>query len=369
MQTPAETPSSSPAPSSREPKVWLDRRPLQVLGAGSALPGPPISTVDLLDRIEDRFGIVVRDRGEAFAHRLGIRHRHIVRDFAEAVEGPRPGASNVDLAAGAIAAALADAGLDIDDVDYLIGHTATPSTLIPSNIAWVADRLGYAGPHQEFRQACTGFANAVVAAAGLIDGGARAVAIVGSETCSVYFDPRLAATDLSQLINLVQMGDGAGAIVLGPATGQPGRLTGAYLGQVGGGRAPGLALRAGGSDQPWLDNAALTAEHDFQAVRATGPELFLRGAEAVSRLGLDPLSADMIVPHQANGRLAEQFEAVMGIPRQRVFVHADAVGNTGSAAMWLAFATLRPSLAAGARVAALGAEATKHLFGGFVYEH
>ena len=84
MQTPAETPSSSPAPSSREPKVWLDRRPLQVLGAGSALPGPPISTVDLLDRIEDRFGIVVRDRGEAFAHRLGIRHRHIVREIGRA---------------------------------------------------------------------------------------------------------------------------------------------------------------------------------------------------------------------------------------------------------------------------------------------
>ena len=57
------------------------------------------------------------------------------------------------------------------------------------------------------------------------------------------------------------------------------------------------------------------------------------------------------------------------IEARRVFVNADRVGNTGSAAIWLALAELRSILEPGASVQALGAEATKHMFGGFHYLH
>ena len=53
----------------------------------------------------------------------------------------------------------------------------------------------------------------------------------------------------------------------------------------------------------------------------------------------------------------------------RVFVNAGRLGNTGSAAVWLALAELRSSLETGASVLALGAEATKYMFGGFHYVH
>ena len=52
-----------------------------------------------------------------------------------------------------------------------------------------------------------------------------------------------------------------------------------------------------------------------------------------------------------------------------MFVNADHLGNTGSAAIWLALAELRRTLAPGASVVALGAEATKYMFGGFCYLH
>jgi 3-oxoacyl-[acyl-carrier-protein] synthase-3 len=45
------------------------------------------------------------------------------------------------------------------------------------------------------------------------------------------------------------------------------------------------------------------------------------------------------------------------------------LGNTGSAAIWLALAQLRPTLEAGRTVLALGAEATDFMFGGFRYHH
>jgi 3-oxoacyl-[acyl-carrier-protein] synthase-3 len=60
---------------------------------------------------------------------------------------------------------------------------------------------------------------------------------------------------------------------------------------------------------------------------------------------------------------------VLGIELERLFVNAETLGNTGSAAIWLALAELRKRLRPGASVLALGAEATKYMFGGFHYVH
>jgi 3-oxoacyl-[acyl-carrier-protein] synthase III len=61
--------------------------------------------------------------------------------------------------------------------------------------------------------------------------------------------------------------------------------------------------------------------------------------------------------------------SLLGISAASVFVNADRVGNTGSAAVWLAFAQLRCRLARGQSVLALGAEATGYMVGGFHYVH
>ncbi len=67
--------------------------------------------------------------------------------------------------------------------------------------------------------------------------------------------------------------------------------------------------------------------------------------------------------------MAEVLAPFLGIEARRVFVNADRLGNTGSAAIWLALAELRSNLEPGARVLVLGAEATKYMFGGFHYVH
>jgi len=338
---------------------------------GTALLGPPVASADLLGRVEDRFGVKIARRGTAFSERLHIETRHLCRDLEARHEAPRPGQSNPDLAAAALHAALHEAGIAVDDLNYLIGHTATPARLVPPNISLVADLLGYRGPYMELRQACTGFANALVIAQGLLSvPGTKAIAIVGSETGSVYFDPLRAGEDTGQLVNLVQMGDGAAAIVLAPDDFDPGpRLFGNFFGQVGWGRMPGFKLAAGGSDAPFVPAGALEFEHDFAAVRTHGPELFDQGAAAACALGSAIDTVDHVIPHQANGRMAELLGAYFHIPPNRVFVNAHRVGNTGSAAIWLALAELHPTLKSGATVLALGAEATKYMFGGFSYVH
>ena len=223
----------------------------------------------------------------------------------------------------------------------------------------------------ELRQACTGFANALVIAQGLASApGVKAVGIVGSETGSVYFDPPRAGDDVSQLANLLMMGDGAGAIIVGPDDSKPGgRITSNFFGQIGLDQDPGLALAAGGSDRPFVERRMLEFEHDLLAVRKAGPKLFNHGAAIARALGVRLQTVDHIIPHQANGRMSEILGPILRVQPTRIFVNADRLGNTGSAAIWLALAELRAGLNSNESVLVLGAEATKYMFGGFHYVH
>lgn len=357
-------------------RIWRGRGELSVLGMGFTLPGEPISTKTLLAKITQGFDVDVSRRGQVFAEKLNIRQRYICRDFADRIEGPKKGFRNPDLAASAVKKALDEAGLDMSDIGYLIGHTATPATPVPSNISLVADKLDYIGPHMELRQACTGFANALVVAEGLLAAeNAKPVVIVGSETGSTFFDPARLAEDTGQIVNLVQMGDAAAAVVLAPYKDIPrtGRRTGtlsrAFYGQIGNQREPGFSLRHGGSDCPSSPDGVLEFSHAFSDVRTNGPELFVAGLKAAAAQEIDVEAVDYVLPHQANGLMDVLMEQHMGIDRKRVVVNADKVGNTGSAAIWLALAMKRASMKSGERLLALGAEATKYMFGGFLYRH
>ncbi len=165
------------------------------------------------------------------------------------------------------------------------------------------------------------------------------------------------------------MGDGAGAIILGAEDGEPGAfLNHVYFGQIGRGRRPGLASAAG-SGRPLLDRGILEFDHDFSAIRDQGPALFEQGAAAAAALGIAVDGVDFIIRHQANGLIAWPLSAQLGEAPERIMVNADRLGNTGSAAIWLALAELRTRLRPGESVLALGAEATKYMFGGFRYQH
>ncbi len=341
--------------------AWRMPGALAVLGTGVSLPGEPVTTEALLAIMTDRFGLSCRRSASVIAAKLAIHSRHIARPFVARHETARCGEANPDLAAEAISHALAAAGLKADDLAYLIGHTTTPFSPLPSNIALVADRLGYGGPHIELRQACTGFANALMIAHGLLgQPDSRPVAVVGSETGTLFFDPESCAADAGQIVNLVQMGDGAGAVILGPKERGDAQIRSAWFGAAGLGKEPGLAMAG--------DGRSFT--HDFSGIRQSGPALFDFGvAEAVSA-GCPPAQADFVVGHQVSGRIGDELAKRYDVPVERTFVNADRIGNTGSAAIWIALAELRDrGLARDDRVLVLGAEATKYMYGGFVYCH
>lgn len=344
----------------------------KVLATAAALPGPPITTAALLEHIENRFHVPARRVGRRVAKALGIHTRHLARDLNQRIEAPRPGHRNPELAATAAAAAIKDAGLSVHDLGYLLAHTTTPARLLPPNASEVAQLLNFSAPYAEFRQACTGFANALQFASGLLNSpSAPPVIIVGSETGSVYFDPLGIVNDHSQWVNLVQMGDGAGAIILGPDDGKDGAaIETPFFGHIGLGQSPGFELAAGGSDQPGGFEIA-TFRHAFKAIEAQGPKLFDAGLAAILQAGVNLETIDYILPHQANGRMASWLAPRLGISPERIVGNGAIVGNLGSAAIWVALDTLRRSgtLKPKQRVLVLGAEATHYLYGGFVYIH
>ena len=338
---------------------WRSTQKLGVLGTGHAVPGPAVATADLVAMMRERFGFTRDREASVIASRMGIAHRHICRPFAARSEAARASNSNPELAARAVRAALDQAGLEPADLGYLIGHTTTPAQPLPANIALVADLVRYGGPHLELRQACTGFANALMIACGLVASGGRPVAIVGSETGSLFLDPAELDDDAGQIVNMIQMGDGAGAIIIGAPVAGRATISASWYGACGLDRSPGISRR----------HRVHRFDHDFAAIRLGGKTLFEAGLATAAGLGIDIAGIDHIIPHQVSGRIGAQLAAHSGLLPERMFVNAGQRGNTGSAAIWMALAELRGRLTPGERVVVLGAEASKYMYGGFAYEH
>lgn len=341
---------------------------LRILGSGSALPGPPVHNDELIAALHAHCGKRTASLARRIVKRLGIESRHLSRDLSVARSGSQKGRTAPELCR----LALEDATPQLD-VSYLIGHTATPHTLLPPNIAWAAEAMRYAGPYLELRQACTGFSNALVVAAAMIaeDPTAR-IGIVGSETGSPYFDISDTFIDKEQLVNYVQMGDGAGAVVLAADDGSGAHVVSdIYSGQIGLDKPPGISLEGGGSVDPSCDSGLPWFRHNAREVRKNGEKLIVAGIEAIESRGHALADFDWILPHQVNGHIAELFAQRFPEARGKVFVTADRLGNLGSAAIWVGLDRLRrvAGLEPGQRVLVLGAEASKYLYGGFVYTH
>ncbi len=350
------------------------RAPLGVLGTGVAVPGSPVSNQDMV-----RFMALGAGRHRSrfvgkIADELGVYQRFLSRDRIATRELPRAGDTNPELSARAVADALKQAGLAIEEIDLLIGHTTSPHTLLPPNVSWVADHLGYGGHYLELRQACTGFANALMIASSMLTSrAADRVCVVGSETGSVLFDVDEARSDRGQLVNAAQMGDGAGAVVLTRhVEGGGAYLSNVFFDTLGLGKTSAFSLVTGGSSRPAhaTDRPGTNFfVNDYNLARSNGPDLFRAGFAALQSVGLDEPQVARYLTHQANGRMGEVLSPLLGIPEKKFHNCAADFGNTGSASTWIGLHSVRDQhrLRPGEVLGVLGAEATKFMYGGFSY--
>jgi len=216
--------------------------------------------------------------------------------------------------------------------------------------------------------------NGLIMGSGLINSKlARNVAIVGSETGSVYATKKsIELHDTEQMVNLMQMGDGAGAIIL-TADASCAYIDTQFFCYAGLNMKPGLSLKNGGSAQPWSSYAdnILIFEHDFNSIKENGLGLFSAAYNMAISCGVNMEKIDWILPHQVNSKLSEILGDEFDVSCDRFISSFYKTGNLGSAGIWVALAqackenVVKP----GQCVLVLGAEATKYLYGGFVYYH
>lgn len=287
---------------------------IAILGTGSHVPAGIVTNDDLSKRVDTS--------DEWIFTRTGIRERRIAG----------PGETTSTLATAAAKAALADAGLGAADIDLLIVATCTPDTPMPATACRVQSALGLSDRAAcvDVNAACTGFVYALdMAWAMLATGRYKHALVIGAETLSTVVDWKDRTT-------CVLFGDGAGAVVVGPAReGSQARILDARLGAI-----PGT------NDLLHIPHAGRSAAEAVieGCIAMKGREVFkfaVRGMEEIARdllarQNISGADLDCVVPHQANLRIIDSLGQYLELPRERIFVNLERYGNTSAASIPLA---------------------------------
>jgi len=323
---------------------------LRAVLAGTGICVPPLAVDNhMLSRIIETNDDWVRERS-------GVVTRYYVE----------PGVASSDLGAEAARAALADAGAGLEEVDYLVCATMTPDHYFPGSGTLIQQKLGLRPlPALDIRQQCAGFAYGLQMVDALIRGGAaRTVLLVGTDvhTSLMPFSARtfevlhgrdpgpLSAEEFEWNSRfrhlLVLFGDAAGAMVFraadaGQADGR-GILASALYGD--GNHRDILYVPGGGSARrPFVSEEMIRAAETvpvmdgksvFKLAVTRMPEATV---EVLKRCGYTTADLDLVVMHQANLRINEKAQQILGLPNEKVFNNIQRYGNTTSATLPLAF--------------------------------
>ena len=240
-----------------------------------------------------------------------------------------PGTDVLDLSEAAARAALANAGLTGADIDVVILSTITYFSQTPAGAAIVADRIGATpAAAYDISAACAGYCYGIGQADALVrSGAARNVLVIAAEKLSDFIDP----TDRS--ISFL-LGDGAGAVVIGPS------------------ETPGIGPTIWGSDGSQARLISQTHTWREAVDHGTWPTLRQEGAsvfkwavwqmapiaeKAMAAAGVTAQDIDAFIPHQANMRIIDQMIKQLKLPTSVVIGRDIAeTGNTSAASIPLA---------------------------------
>ena len=285
--------------------------------------------VAVLDRVVTNadFAAYLDTSDQWIMERTGIRERRIAA----------PGETLTSLCHTASNGAMSGAGVTAEQIDAIVLGTISPDRRLPASACELQALLGARNAIAfDIAAACPGWIYALAVAEGLIASGqARTVLALGAEKLS-------SITDTTDRSTAVLFGDGAGASIVQPASGDGRGILSIALG-ADGTLADLLYIAAGGSTEPV---SAKVVEERTHYLRMAGREVFKAAVlamskscdEALAKAGVTAEDIDVMVPHQANLRIIEATAKHAGMPMSKVMVNVDRYGNTSSASIPLAIA-------------------------------
>lgn len=333
----------------------MQTRNNKILGTGKYLPGTSVSSAEMDKRLRQPEGWSLKISD--------VRVRHFVKDETASYMGARAAES-----------ALQQAGLTINDIDCIVSTSGTMEQPIPCNASLIQRELGQGAagiPAFDINSTCLSFLAGLDVISYMIDAGRyRNVLLVASEIASV-------GLNWSHKESAVLFGDGAAAVVVGPAGQTEGdsRIVCSLMETYSDG-AEWSEIRGGGTRLPsYKYQADREADYRF---RMDGRAIFKLASKLlpdfVRRLlepaGLSMADIAMVIPHQGSAAAMRLIIRKLGISREQLMYITPDHGNTIAASipMGLHEAIVRQRIRRGDRVLLLGTSAGLTL-GGMVLEY
>ena len=310
-----------------------------IAGSGACVP-PNQVTNDMLSRIMDTTDEWIRERS-------GVETRYYVDE----------GTSTSDLGVTAAAEALKRAETDKNDLDLIIFATMTPDYYFPGCGGLLQSKLGIKNvPCFDIRQQCTGFLYGMqLADAHIRSGMAETVLLVGAETHTgfmpwtndnynyLYGKSQTPPTPEEYKWNTrfrsltVLFGDAGAAVVLkAEKNGRRGildcilRTDGTAYDKL---YVPGAGFR----HRPYVDSEQIKRGDHIPVMNGT--YVFRNASNCMTQVSREILERNnlkledisMVLMHQANKRINERVQKMLGIPDDKMIHNIHKYGNTTAA--------------------------------------
>ncbi len=314
----------------------------KIAGIGYYVP-ERVVTNEELSRVMDTSDEWIRER-------TGIEERRFVEKHRDTTSSLGEKAARI---------AIANAGLEPSDIDFIIFATLSPDYYFPGCGVLMQRALGINGIGAlDIRNQCSGFVYGLSIADQYVKTGMyKNVLLVGAECHSVGLD----FSDRGRHVTVI-FGDGAGAVVLQPGDADgpgilsthlhadgthaeelayinPGCHSGYHSGTDGYGYPPADTYGGLFLTQEMMDKG-MTFPHMngslvFKHAVSKFPEVIM---EALQSNGYRTNDLKMLVPHQANLRIAQMVQRMLKLRDDQVYNNIQRYGNTTAASIPIALA-------------------------------
>ena len=313
----------------------------RIAGIGHYVPQNEVTNDDL-SRVMDTSDEWIQERTGIAARRYGTKHKE----------------TTTTMGAEAAKIAIDRAGINKEDVDFIIFATLSPDYYFPGCGVLLQRELEITSTEVgalDIRNQCSGFIYGLSVADQFIKSGQyKNILLVGSEMHSMGLDYSTEGRSVT-----VIFGDGAGAVVLQPTKEEGQGVLTTHL------HADGTYAEKLAFINPGCHGGYHQSEKDFGYSDAEFGEIFLTKKmmnegmtypnmegkfvfklavqkfpevimEALEKTGYQTSDIDMLIPHQANLRISQFVQKKLGLADDQVWNNIQKYGNTTAASIPIA---------------------------------